>query len=704
MAVLIHLGHPGFLPKMLIYCISRNLADPVFLVDVTFASSETKSFLNTWNEHNGSFGHLITYADSRFWVNLEPELLEHEIIGYFDDMLTSVNVDILRVEQVLSFFDGLNAFGVYCCAKNRKFGILSFDGIPFDTSHEDSLYTISKVMYKPEAASYLTLLKKYRTLSVYCQNIEKIICIGKHPVDNRCEDFDYSGTITSMNDTDFKKVSDLFHCNLDGLTFDYFIPLRSYSSVKYSGINFSKQQSDPQKLLTVYRRLLDHILEPQDTVLLKAHPNFGIPDDALKTFPNALYYPGYYPSEFLNRNLKNANCICIGGSTASIIGEPYLLLPESFFSVGNIINSIMVSLKIMSFLGAYPLKLIDGRLERYRAVINLTLKKESCYLNAMIIDGQHTPVDVINDFLSDGSADLTFIINPTEHTTVCKTYHVIEYPGDEYNEEVIGDLSDFYIDVYDNTGTNLSFPPNLNIPMERCGTTLRVKLDSFENSDITFSEIPSVQLDLGRAYRDGTYIHQDLLKACYFINSAYCGGISWACPELFDILLKVDTKDSIEMAVSLAIETAESGNGQMQLRLARLYAKGKGVQCDLYLAAKWMRMGVEQGLGWAKNELFDILWRINTPESAKEMISVASDFAKQGDGGAMGRLGRAYRDGKGVERNLSMAADWMRKAKDKNVPWAEWELMGILWKTATVEAYEEMGKIINFKISSLNSN
>lgn len=398
MTDLIHLGHPGFLPKMLIYCISRNLTDPLFLVDVTFASSETRSFLSTWNEHDNAFGHLVCYADSRFWVDMEPDLLEKEIIGFFDEMLTSQNIDISEVNRIVSFFDGLNAFGVYCCAKNRDFDILSFDGIPFDTIRENFHYTLSKVMYKPEAESYLTLLKKYRVLSVYCKNIEKIVCIGKHPVDNRCEDFDYSKIIGSMNDSDFKKVSDQFRYHQDNLTFDYFVPLRSYASVKYSGIRFSEKQSDPQKLLTVYRRLFDHILKPRETVLLKAHPNFAIPEGVLKTFPNSLYCPGYYPSEFLNRDLKDAHCICIGGSTASIIGEPYLLLPESFFGVGNLLNPIMVSLKIMADLGAYPLKSVDGRLEYYRALIDLMLNTESCHYDSIILDGEHTPVDAIEDF------------------------------------------------------------------------------------------------------------------------------------------------------------------------------------------------------------------------------------------------------------------------------------------------------------------
>ena len=699
MTAIIHLGHPGFLQKMLIYCISKNIEKPLFLVDVTFASSETKNFLNNWNDCNSDFGRLITFTDTCFWVDMSLESLEKKIICFFDEKLKSQGVDLSDADQIFSAYDSLSAFGVYCCAKNKKFGILSFDGIPFDVAHETFHYTPSQVQYGPEAESYISLLKKYRVLSVYCPMVEKIICIGKHPSDDRCEDFDYAGVIDAMDDAEYRKISGLFHCNFERESFDYVVPLRSYSSVKYSGVAFSEKQSMPQKLLTVYRRLLDHIIGPNETVLLKAHPNFGIPNDVLKTIPRALYLPGYYPSEFVDRDLKDVRCICIGGSTASMLRKGYIVLPESFFSVGNVINSFMVALRIMAEIGAYPLKLIDSRLENYRPLIDLKLKKESSDLDSLIVDARRIPLDAICDMLKKGLADVFFIFNPPEHMQGCVTYHITELSTGDYREEYIGALSDSYIEIFDNAKSDCTFPEMLEIPMIRCGTCLRVKMeDGVGISDAGYTDVPLVQLDLGRAYRDGTYVQQDPLKASDFMFSAYCGGISWAGTELFDVLLKIGTPESLNGAVAIATESAESGNGGMQLRLARLYASGRGVPYDLNLAAKWMRMAAVHGPEWSKNELFDILWKINTPESLKEMISVAAEFADKGDGGAMGRMGRAYRDGKGVSRDLVKAAEWMRKAKDRNVPWAEWELVGILWRIATVEALEEIRGIIDAEI------
>ena len=79
-------------------------------------------------------------------------------------------------------------------------------------------------------------------------------------------------------------------------------------------------------------------------------------------------------------------------------------------------------------------------------------------------------------------------------------------------------------------------------------------------------------------------------------------------------------------------------------------------------------------------ELFDILWAIDSINSRREMIQRIRPFAEVGDPGAMARLGRAYRDGKGVEKNLELAAEWMRKAADKDLWWAKLELAQIILK------------------------
>ena len=45
-------------------------------------------------------------------------------------------------------------------------------------------------------------------------------------------------------------------------------------------------------------------------------------------------------------------------------------------------------------------------------------------------------------------------------------------------------------------------------------------------------------------------------------------------------------------------------------------------------------------------------------------------MAESGQRDMQGRLARAFRDGRGVPKDLNLAAEWMRKAADQGLPWA----------------------------------
>ena len=182
---------------------------------------------------------------------------------------------------------------------------------------------------------------------------------------------------------------------------------------------------------------------------------------------------------------------------------------------------------------------------------------------------------------------------------------------------------------------------------------------------------------LARAYRDGKGVEQNLELSAELMKKAADKNLSWAKWEYFDILRKINTSESLQKMIDYG-EKESAGNPEITARMARAYRDGKGVEKDLVKAAELMRAAsLAPTPRWAKNELFDILWKISTLEAYGEMILVARNQAATGDGGAMGRLGRAYRDGKGVEKDLVKAAEWMRKAAAKKVTWAQKELSAI---------------------------
>ncbi|MCB5279970.1 MAG: hypothetical protein LHW59_10680 [Candidatus Cloacimonetes bacterium] len=103
------------------------------------------------------------------------------------------------------------------------------------------------------------------------------------------------------------------------------------------------------------------------------------------------------------------------------------------------------------------------------------------------------------------------------------------------------------------------------------------------------------------------------------------------------------------------------------------------------------RMGNEEALkciqNWLKktyasvtpgeNELFDHI--LDT------FYDIISTLAYSDAGIAMGFFGSMYRDGRGVKRDLDKAAEWMRKAADKNVGWAKNELFVIIEESQAAE-------------------
>ena len=175
---------------------------------------------------------------------------------------------------------------------------------------------------------------------------------------------------------------------------------------------------------------------------------------------------------------------------------------------------------------------------------------------------------------------------------------------------------------------------------------------------------------LGKKYHRGIDTCKDNETAAFWLRKAVKLNSANASTELFDTLWEIGTPEAYSEMIQVATDFAAKGDGGAMGRLGRAYRDGKGVNKDLEIAAEWFRKASATGLGWTKNSLFDTLWEIGTPEAYSEMIQVATDFAAKGDGGAMGRLGRAYRDGKGVNKDLEIAAEWYDAAINNNVKWA----------------------------------
>ncbi len=129
---------------------------------------------------------------------------------------------------------------------------------------------------------------------------------------------------------------------------------------------------------------------------------------------------------------------------------------------------------------------------------------------------------------------------------------------------------------------------------------------------------------------------------------------------------------------------------ELYLRKGRIYRDRKDGKEDYNLAAYWMREASDYKLESAFDELFDVLWTIGTPESTEEMLCIAKKCSSEGNASMTGRMGRAYRDGRGVQKNLDAAAEWMLKSAKMGCDWAKVEYFDILWEMNTPESLKAM--------------
>ena len=211
---------------------------------------------------------------------------------------------------------------------------------------------------------------------------------------------------------------------------------------------------------------------------------------------------------------------------------------------------------------------------------------------------------------------------------------------------------------------------------------------------------------LASIYKDNRFHSYNVEKACHYYRKAIEMNEIWIkeqwMKELFDLLQSVGTNDSYKESIQVIEPFILSKSGYAFGCLANCYRYGQGVEKNLDLAVDYMRKAVNQEIGWVKPQYFDVLWGINTPEALKEMIEYAQLESDYGNMELRARLARAYRDGKGVDKDLNKAVDLLRTVIPGKPFWARWEYLDILRMIKTPEADAEAFVYVNTIIDSGN--
>jgi TPR repeat protein len=182
---------------------------------------------------------------------------------------------------------------------------------------------------------------------------------------------------------------------------------------------------------------------------------------------------------------------------------------------------------------------------------------------------------------------------------------------------------------------------------------------------------------LGIAYRDGTGVQADRAVSLQWFQKSADSGNHFAEAEIGSAYwngippYRQDYAEAVRWYLKAAVDP-EQVNAMKQLGLA--YRDGTGVAADKALSYKWFRQGAENGETFSAAEIGLAYWNGTPPyprndgEAVKWFLAAAKSPL---EALAQLNLGLAYRDARGVARDLRQARYWFEQAVahgDKTAP------------------------------------
>ncbi len=144
------------------------------------------------------------------------------------------------------------------------------------------------------------------------------------------------------------------------------------------------------------------------------------------------------------------------------------------------------------------------------------------------------------------------------------------------------------------------------------------------------------------------------------------------------------TEASASRFVHLCDVAIDMGSSAAAMYAAKLYLNNPELR-NLSTALHYSKFEYQNGGG--ADDMMYCLWNIGTDGCLSELVDVAF---KLDTPVACAYLGRVYRSGRGVAKDLSLSADYYSKALDNGVKWAVNEYMEVLWGMGTDESYARL--------------
>ena len=194
---------------------------------------------------------------------------------------------------------------------------------------------------------------------------------------------------------------------------------------------------------------------------------------------------------------------------------------------------------------------------------------------------------------------------------------------------------------------------------------LRAEAVEFCKGQLSKDDSPELCAMLSRMYSSGKDLDQNYPEAVRLMEIAVSKDPGYEMEYCRLLMRSDDESDRRKAARTCSKLCKTNGGADSWILMSELYRDGIGVPQDIGESVKWMRKALGERPVQLSYEFCRLLQSSGDSKLEKEAFERAeSRYAKTGSDMYMAIMARAYRDGKGVEKDIPKAVECMKKAAD----------------------------------------
>ncbi|MBP5203655.1 MAG: SEL1-like repeat protein [Candidatus Methanomethylophilaceae archaeon] len=198
---------------------------------------------------------------------------------------------------------------------------------------------------------------------------------------------------------------------------------------------------------------------------------------------------------------------------------------------------------------------------------------------------------------------------------------------------------------------------------------------------------------LALSFLEGKGVEKNVAKAAHWFDKAVEGDDPVDRYMVFDVIWRFGGDECNRRLVSVIAPLLSER--EAKLRMGMAYENGRGVDKDLTVALNAYEEAASLGLSSGANRFFDAVWRSRSADRYGQAADLLKRFSDSGEARSMWRLGKAYRFGKGVEKDVDTALSLCQDAIKHGLPSAGSEVFDILWNRGDDGDVSRMKLLVN---------